>query len=262
MLSFGQYLTENKNKIPQGVLIHGNHILVGVAHGSDLKIEDKEILNKIKSHGEKHGFYYEGTGGPTDIKLPLFGLKSKKDYAGGWDEDRMKKIKENGVEPHNLSPLFANVDVNWNQGVSAVANESGSIFDGIHSWANSKDGPFASHGISVSKDRVEGFLSAMGKGTGRNWLKDAKQTKATTEASKKFLKDAEKIAWPENWNTKKRTAGPELLVDKESEERNSHIVDNMGPGVYFAGSGHLNQVRDLLKARGEDFDFHGGEEIG
>ena len=71
----------------------------------------------------------------------------------------------------------------------------------------------------------------------------------------------ESIAWPENWNSKKRTTGPEKLVDTESEERNTHVLDNMGPGVYFAGAGHLKQIADTLKDRGEQFTMHGGSEI-
>ena len=264
MISFRQYLLENK--IPQGVLIHNNKILVGVMHGKPVDIHDPKLVDTIKSHGERHGFWYEGSGAPVDIQVPLFGLKSKRDYAGGWDADRMKKIKETGVEPHMLSVVYGNVDVNWKHGLSTIADESGSIFDGIYSWANSKHSPFEAHEISVSRNQVEDFLLAMRPGTNRDWLQHAKQTRATPEATKQFLKDAEAIAWPKDWNTRERTTGPEKLSDTESQERNLHIINNMGPGVYFAGAGHLKQVRDILNKRGtmgheKDFHFYGGEQI-
>lgn len=191
--------------------------------------------------------------------MPLFGLHSKSDYRGGWDKDRLNTIKKSGIKPHNLSVIYANVDVNWHHGINHIANNKSSIFDGIHQWANSKASPFSR--MEISKDHIKSFLQAMGEGTNKDWLRDARETKASPEAVKRFLKDAEKIAWPEDWSTKNRSTGPEKMAETESTERNSYIIDKMGPGVYFAGSGHLLQIRDWLKTNNEEFDFHGGEHI-
>jgi len=271
MRSFKQYLLENlssseSSTVPQGVLIYGNHIIVGVRHGEDLNIRNKELLRLIQSHGQKHGYYFEGRGGPSDIKIPVLGLNSKGDYRGGWDENRLNRLKEKGIQPHHLSILFGNVDVNWKHGISDIADDKSSIFDGIHRWANSKVSPFS--GIEISKKHIRSFLEAMSPGTDRNWLRDAQETRASPDAVKKFLKDAEKIAWPAEWSTKPRSTGLEQLVDRESEERNSHIIDNMPRGVFIAGAGHLLQIRDMLKDRGlregereGEFQFHGGENI-
>lgn len=254
MLSFRQFLTENKDSIPQGVLVYGDKIFVGSEHSKDIEISDTKILNKIKSHGSEHGFFYEGDGG--DAKQPVFDLASMKDYKGGWDEHRAKSIADSGIQPHNLSILNSNVDVNWPKIKQDFKGKT--VFDGILNWARTNTEKLFG-GAKVEPEHVESFLTASSKKTGQNFLSMAKTT--PTSGVKEFLKKIEKIAWPNDWDTKKRTAGPELLVDKENESRNAHVIDNMGPGVYIAGSGHLKQVADLLKQRGEKFQMHGGSRI-
>lgn len=254
MLSFRQYLIENKDSVPQGVLVYGDKIFVGADHEKPISIGDERILDKIKSHGSKHGFYFEGDGG--DAKQNALGLSSTKDYKDGWDEDRMKSIADSGIKPHNLAILYSNVDVNWNKTKQNFKGKT--VFDGIHSWAKAGSSTMFG-GAEVTQSHVEDFLKASSEKTGQDFLSMARKTPASQ--GKEFLKKIEKIAWPDDWNTKKRTAGPELLVDRENQERNAHVVDNMGPGVYVAGAGHLKQVADLLKQRNKKFTMHGGSQI-
>jgi hypothetical protein len=230
--SFLQYITEHSDP-DNTVLFHDNKIIVGVGHGSPFTSDDTELVDKIKQHGQKHGFYYEGKPG-SDISQPQLGLQSVKDYAGGFDEMRDQTIQTpQDLKPHHLSILFGNVDTNWKQGVGSHF-QSGTVFDGIHSWARSHWGDL------VTPDHVSRMLTAASKNTGKNFLELAKTTPATQ--GKRFLSRLETIAWPDNWATKKRTTGPEQLVDQETASRDSHLL-GMGPGVYVIGSGHLDSIQ-------------------
>lgn len=263
MLSFLSFIVESRNstdKAPQGVLVYKDKYFVGVEHKVPVKISNKSLLDTIRKHGKKHGFYFEGHGGPADIKQPLFGLGSKDDYAGSWDIERMKKIKKEGVKPENLSFVYSNVEVNWNQGTKTIVKPSLSIFKSLKIFFN-RDKVFGKHGIEITDDDITDFLIASSKNMGKDFSKIAKKTLATEKNVEKFLKELETVAWPENWSTKKRTKGPEILVDRESEARNVFVLDEMGPGVYFAGSGHLFQWKDLLKSRKQKFKLIGGSKI-
>jgi len=112
-------------------------------------------------------------------------------------------------------------------------------------------------GAQVTSEHVEKFLQANGPGTRVDWLHLARNTPATQ--GKKFLKRIEAIAWPSGWSNKPRTTGPEQLADKMSTERNEHLL-GMGPGVYFAGAGHLLQIKELLEQNGINYTLHGGEQ--
>lgn len=237
MKSFKQYISESEEVDPEGFLFHGNKIIVGVKHEVPIKISDSQLKTKITEHGLKYGFYYEGKPGP-DINQPNLGLKSVDDYSGGFDEMRLQQQKKSeNIKPHNLSLIFGNVNTNWDNGISDHF-KSGTVFDGIHSWARSHFGDF------VTPEHVSGLLKAASENTGTDFLKTAKKTKATD--GKKFLKGIEKIAWPDDWATKKRTMGPEKLVDTETRERDEHLINNTPAGVYLIGSGHLKSIRNII----------------
>jgi len=256
MKSFRQFLLENTDSIPpdpipHGVLIYGNKIFVGADHKKPVSISDDKLLDEIKSHGSKHGFFYEGKGG--DAKQPVLGLRSVEDYKGGWDEHRAKTIKASGIQPHHFSVLYANMDVNWPMIASDFKGNT--VFDGILHWTKTRSNKMFG-GAEVKPEHVENFLTAASRNTGQDFLRQARTTPVS--GVQKFLKKMEEIAWPKDWNTKARTAGPELLSDEESDSRNAHVIDNMGPGVYITGAGHLLQIADLLKKREETFQMHGG----
>lgn len=263
MLSFYSYLkesSENDDKVPHGVLVHGDKYFIGVEHETPVKIHDSSLVDTIKKHADQHGYFFEGSGGPADIHQPLFGLKEKKHYAGSWDEARMQKMKKEGVKPENLSFVFSNVDTNWKQGTNRLVKPNSSISDSLKQFFNQKEF-FKKHGISVTDDHIRDFLTASSHGMGKNYHEIAQKTPATERNVRSFLGELESVAWPDNWSTKKRTKGPEILVDRESKARNEFVLDHMGPGVYFAGSGHLLQLRDILKSRKEKFKLIGGSQI-
>ena len=243
MKSFKQYIniSNTKKAGPTGVLFHNGKIIIGVTHGKPIKISDPELRSRIREHGEKHGFFYEGKPKPVDIKQPSLGLHSEKDYRGGFDEMRLQEQKRSqNIKPHNLSLIFGNVDVNWNQGISDHF-KSGSVFDGIHSWARSHFGDF------VTPDHVSGLLKASSENTDHNFLDLAKKTPA--KDGKNFLNKIEKIAWPSDWATKERDTGPEKMADAETRERDSHLIDNMPAGVFVIGGGHLDSIQKLINSR-------------
>jgi len=235
MKSFKQYITEEAD--PEGVLIHGNKIIVGVTHETPIRIADSQLKTKIQQHGMNHGFYYEGKPGP-DIKQSDLGLHDVSDYKGGFDEVRLQQQKRSqDIKPHNLSLIFGNVNTNWGNGISDHF-KSGTVFDGIHSWARSHFGDF------VTPEHVSGLLKAASENTDHDFLSLAKKTPAAS--GKEFLGKIEKIAWPDDWATKKRTAGPEKLVDAETQERDTHLIHHMPAGVYVIGGGHLKSINKVI----------------
>lgn len=249
-----------RDRVPYGVLVYGDKYFVGVEHTTPIEIDDSRLVDAIKNHGEQHGYYYEGSGGPADIHQPLFGLKQKKDYAGGWDRARLEKVKQEGIKPENLSFVFSNVDANWEQGTNRLVKANSTILRSMKRFFKEKRF-FREQGISVTDDDIRKFLRASSRGTGKNYYEIARKTIATEQNVKNFLGELESVAWPNDWSTKKRTKGPEILVDLESKARNEFVLDHMGPGVYFAGAGHLLQVRDILKSRREKFILIGGSAI-
>ena len=242
MKTFKQYIIESEDTDPEdtdpeGVLFHKDKIIVGVKHEIPIRISDSQLKTKIEQHGTKHGFYYEGKPGP-DIKQSDLGLHKVNDYRGGFDEMRLQQQKRSqNIKPHNLSLIFGNVDTNWNNGISNHF-KTGTVFDGIHSWARNHFGDFVTH------DHVSGLLKAASENTGHEFLSIAKNTPATN--GKKFLGKIEKIAWPNDWATKKRTAGPEKLVDAETRERDEHLIHHTPAGVYIIGSGHLKSIKKII----------------
>ena len=66
MLSFLSFIIESKNKsiAPHGVIIYHNQIIVGAEHLKHIKINDKNLVNKIKKFGKKYGYYFEGNSPP------------------------------------------------------------------------------------------------------------------------------------------------------------------------------------------------------
>jgi hypothetical protein len=86
---------------------------VGVKHGEPVSIPNTILKHEILNHGQKTGFYYEGTG--EERKQDKLGL-APEDYRGGWDAIISSSI--NKLKPHHFSTLYANVDHNWNKGIS------------------------------------------------------------------------------------------------------------------------------------------------
>ena len=87
------------------VIFDGNKAFVGVAHNSPPNMPP-EILKKVKTIGDKYGYWYEGNGGDVPSTTE-FSDKSK--YEGSWDHEFVKTIK--GYPPEYLYTLFANT--NW-----------------------------------------------------------------------------------------------------------------------------------------------------
>jgi len=262
--SFLQYLLEQNTEspAPYGALkiTHSDgrtQWIVGVHHGKQVNIKDPELKRSIAEHGKEHGHWYEGPGNDTDITQSEFGLKTSKDYRGGWDEDWARTFSKNGIQPHHLGLISGNVDINWEQGIGEhFQDPKQTVFDGILSFYQ-KNSSKLFNGARITSEHVKKYLQANGPGTDVDWLHEAQTTPATQ--GKKFLKRIERIAWPEDWNTKSRTTGPERMADRASTERNRHIL-GMGSGVFWAGAGHLLQIEELLKKDGTDYKLYGGEQ--
>ena len=255
MKSFKTFLLESKSSpASHGVLFYKDRIIVGVDHGKQVKITDKDLLKKIQDHGKEHGFHYEGDG--RDAKQTLFGLDSAKDYAGGFDKEFNKSQKE---FPHqHLSVLAANTAHNkqYDWITKAGGNGEHSIFDAMLKAGIGKklDLP------ELTPKVLEKFLKRV------NFLDRAKKTMATKEDSKKFITDMEKEGYEhkdERGEYDWKEANTEMQkVSQEGEDlRNNYILDKSKPGVFIIGAGHLDSMKRILDGRKEDYEMIGGESI-
>jgi hypothetical protein len=255
MKRFIDFLTEAKSSAPKGVLFYKDKIMVGVDHGKSVKIFDKSLVENIKAHGEKHGYFYEGDG--KDAPQPLFNLKSMKDYTSGYDKDFNKSQKE---FPYSMvSVIASNTSTNKQYDWIAKAGENGklSIFDAIlkSNLGKRLDLP------ELTPKILDKFLKKV------NFLDKAKNTKATKQNAKKFITDMEKEGYEHKDSKGKydwKEANTEMQkVSREGEDlRNYYILDKAKIGVYIIGAGHLESMKRILDERNEDYDMVGGEKIG
>jgi hypothetical protein len=254
MKSFKEFLMECKGPAPFGVLTYQDKIIVGVKHRIPVKISDKALVQKIQSHGKKHGYFYEGDGG--DAKQTLFGLHSIKDYKSGYDQDYNKSQKQFPYEL--LAGLAANTSTNkqYNWIFKAGQNGKLSIFDALLKVGIGKIMKLP----ELTPQILEKFLKRV------NLLDKAKNTKATKENAKKFITDMEKEGY-EHKNSKGeydwKTPSTEIQkVSQEGEDlRNNYILDKAEAGVYIIGAGHLESMKRILDERKEKYDMVGGEKI-
>jgi hypothetical protein len=242
MQSFKSFILEaKKSEAPNGVIFDGSDkVYVGIEHGNPITLSD-ELVNKIKTIGEEHGYYYEGSGGDRKNVKKYFGMK----YKGGWDDGFIKSIKGYPVE--YLYTLFTNTNVNKQK--ENLPKENSTIFDSIIN--NQKK-------FSYMKDRqydektLTKFLEICSEHD-KDFIKMSKE-QATKENTNKFLDAGEKLMWPKNWEEYPNKAGK--LAKKVEDARNKYLLDQES-GVYFMGSGHLLDIKDMKKS----LKIIGGEKI-
>lgn len=254
MKSFKQFLEEEQKYLgiashedaPRGVIFHGDKkVFVGKQHGAALKLS-QDLIDKIKAIGNKYGYWWEGTGG--DISTTT-GFSNKKDYEGSWDDEFIKTQK--GYDPAFLYTLFTNTNVNKQKEYIPANNMT--IFESIMKLQTK---------IGYMKDRkfdaetLTKFLRQCSEDDA-DFVQMSKLP-ATKENVNRFLDKGEKLMWPEkNWEKYPNRAGK--LAEKIDILRNEFLI-NAGSGVYFAGSGHLTELKKLLKSKKASFIMIGGED--
>lgn len=245
MKTFKQFIKEEKESVaPQGVIFKGDKVAyVGTEHQVPVKLSN-DLMNKVKSIGDKYGYWYEGTGGDADTNAKTFG--SRKSYEGSWDDDGFNKEIDN--YPYEfIYTLFSNTAVNKQK--ESITNPKLSIFDSI--IENQKK-------VSYFKDRkftaedLRKFLSSASE-KNIDFVTLSKQP-ATKENVTNFIDKGEALMWPKNWEEYPNNAGK--LAYKANRLRDEYLVKRES-GVYFAGSGHLKELVKIDKS----LKIIGGEDI-
>ena len=191
-------------------------IFVGQVHGRKVSLPPQ-----IKAATEKYGAWYEGDG---KDKIPDVS------YKGSWDDLIAKDIK--GYPKHFLFVLFTNTAVNKQK---EILVGDGTIFTRILN-TQSKLGYFKNKRFDAST--LESFLNDMGAGYLK--LSQAPATKANVAT---FIDKGERDMW-ESGNTPANK-----MADKVNNYRDSWLL-SQPKGVYFVGSDHIDELKDLFKNKG------------
>lgn len=220
-----------KNFAPRGVIIsdrgYNNQIaFVGREHGRPLVLSD-DLKAKIKAIGDRHGYWYEGTGGDIDTST---GFNRKSMYKGSWDDKFMKSIS--GYPMEYLFAMFAN----WRESGTdnVVVDPVLSIFQSI--MKNNKWIGYL-QGRSYPESTLTQFLKECSE-KGIDLFEMSAQT-ATRQNVQNFLSKGESLMWPSNWQSYPNKAGK--LAFKANRNRDEFLARQTS-GVYFAGSGHLSEL--------------------
>lgn len=219
---------------PYGVIFDGeDKAYVGSAHGRKTPIA-QNILSRIKSIGDKHGYWYEGNGGDIAPNKELFG--NKKNYEGSWDDAFADK--QDGYPYEFLSSLFANIAVN-NQ-IDFVIDPSRTIFNSI---IRNQEAISSLKGKDFNGATLTRFLKAVSQ-KGADFLQLSQQ-KATKDNTAKFFRLGEKLQNPPNWDDYPNPAGK--VMKKAEDKRNSYVLSRPS-GVFVMGAGHLPEIKRLNKS--------------
>lgn len=246
MKSFSQFLKEqNEGQAPQGVIFKGDKVAyVGAEHANPIKLSD-ELLGRVKTIGDKYGYWYEGSGGDADTNSKTFGPKSS--YKGSWDDDGFNK-EVKGFPYEFIYTLFANTEVNGQK--KSITDPTLTIFDSI--LINQKKFSYFKDRKFTAEDLTK-FLSSASEKT-VNFIELSKQ-KATKENVNAFIDKGEELSWPKNWEEYPNNAGK--LAYKANRSRDEYLAKQES-GVYFAGAGHLKELikvdKSLKLIGGEDID--------
>lgn len=227
--------------VPYGAAVIGeDKIILGSPHGEPIELSD-ELKQKVKDIAEKHGAWYEGTGGDTEPNkswLPK--------YKGSWDEQHAASVKGYPVE--YLAPMFSNVDVNKQPELFEDPNKTimSSLIANQDKSKYFKDRRY-------DEKALRDFLQQGSEGD-VDFLKMS-QMPATKENLSKFFKTGESLMWPDNWQEYPHNLGK---IAKRTEDSRNQFLLNAPPGVYVTGAGHIPELKRLNK----DLQVIGGERAG
>ena len=241
-----------KNYAPQGVLfLNSNKILVGDNHHDPVELSE-ELFNTILKVGRNKGYYGEGIGighNPGVMASQIY--KALKDsgaqYKGSWD-DRVKISEEEKYV--YLATLFSNPTENKRvPTLMSKVKKDETIFDLL---ARTYD-DYTQPGLGLTDADLKKFLEEISE-KGINFYKLSQQP-ATEKNLQSFIDKGEKLTWPSNWQKYPNKAGK--MARRETIIRDTWLIEEAPPGVYFIGSGHL---KDISKMSG--IKIIGGEKIG
>ena len=245
MKTFKQFIREQKESVaPQGVIFKNDKVaFVGAEHGHPIELTDN-LMAKVKSIGNKYGYWFEGSGGDADTNVKVFG--NRKSYQGSWDFDGFNKEVE-GYPYQFIYTLFANTAVNGQK--ESITDPKLSIFDSIIK-NQKKFGFFKDRNYGV-KELTE-FLKKSSE-SNTNFIEMSEKL-ATKENVTTFIDKGEALSWPKNWEEYPNNAGK---IAKEANDARDKYLLSRTEGVYFAGAGHLKSLIELDKT----LTMIGGEEI-
>ena len=221
---------------PDSVVMLGDKAFVGVDHGSNVNVAEKDRF-ALEQLAKQYGVWYEGSGGDVESS-GFFGPQSA--YAGSWDDKFAATVK--GHPPEFLYTLFTNVDANKQEQVLTDSDKT--IFESIMS---AQDAVSPLKGRNFDKNTLQKFLSKASQ-EGVNFI-DMAAAPATPENVEQFLRTGEKLMWPEEgWENYPNPAGK--LAQRANELRQEFLLSQPS-GVYVVGSDHLQALKKRAEPNAE-----------
>lgn len=226
------FLLESTELSEKYIIENDKRAFVGVDHGITPSLPN-DVVKKIKTIGDKYGYWYEGGGGDKEVVKLLFG---NVEYKGSWD------AKISDLKPQNPSvyvyTLFSNIKEN--DTIEKVMKGKG---DTVFQKALSSYKTWA-HDMIVNKSEKEfkTLLTKFIKHLGENYYEDS-QMKGTLENVRSFLSSVEDDMW-DNWP---EGNGPAFeMAYAANIERDANLVNSIREGVFFTGMGHIVLLKKLL----------------
>ena len=222
-------------KAPHGVMFFGSDkVLVGDDHENPIEFS-QDLFDKILNIGKLHGYYGEGSGIPNnpavkDSKIYKALVNAGATDKGSWDE--LIKVPN---KSDFLYALFANVKENNRLEKLLKATQKGdTIYDVLQKTRNN----WAATG-GISSSDLDKFLE---DASGTYDFTQMSKSKATEANLKKFLTLGEKDMWPDNWEDYPNPSGK--VARRATKFRDKWLI-NAGPGIYFVGKGHLEDISKM-----------------
>jgi hypothetical protein len=205
----------------------GAAVFVGINHDAPLDMPPW-IVRRVLDAGRQSGFWYEGGGGDRAKITKKLGAVS---WKGSWDD----LVKSDSGDFYYA--LFSNSKAGTAAVVDRVADPSKSILDALVA-AGDEIAHEALRG-KVGRRKLIAFLGDCGAGLLR--AADAPATKAGLRA---FIRQGERVMWPDNWRSGPTAASRVAL--RANKIRLDTILGRCG--VYFLGGDHIPTLRTMHQA--------------
>ncbi len=216
-------------------IIEKDRAFVGIHHGKKPKLP-KEIVDIIKSIGDKWGYWAEGDGGDSEVVDEVFG---DIEYKGSWDDYITEEPIEHEKDYLYCYCIFSNTKENKTiQKVIAATGDT--VYEKI---LNSYKETSYKHDSNRTKKEYEKRLTKFLKKLGKGRLEESRKMIGTPKNVRKFITEIEEEMWGDYPRAKTNAAKMALELNLNREK---DLIKKIKKGVIFIGNSHLVFLKYLI----------------